>query len=586
MALSAELIAQFAKVATVPKKKRTESTAFGSIVEYNSATYVKLDGSELLTPVTSTTTNSPDDRVTVLIKDHTATITGNITDPAPKGSDVDRIGTQISEFEIVVAGKVDTVEFNAEKARIDALQATDVTVQGKLNANEASINALTADNTIINDKLTAHTASIESLTTVNADITGRLTAVDADIDSLQADNATVKNTLTAHGASIDTLVTDNATVKQSLTAAQGTIDTLQTTKLSAADIEGKYANIDFSNIGKAAIEHFYATSGIIKNLVVGDTTVTGELVGVTVTGDLIKGGTVVADKLVVKGTDGLYYKLNTDGVKTEAEQTDYNSLNGSVITAKSITATKIDVNDLVAFDATIGGFAITTSAIYSGAKNSATNTTRGVYLDSTGQLSLGDGTTYLKYYKDTDGTFKLAISADKICMGIGQTNVEDAINDLSSNLNLAKTDISATKQSIENTVSATYVTKVDQSAAVSGINASIGAIQTDIMSIKETSNQLSLTIEQQRQQGATNVTTATGFTFDETGLHVVKSNSDMSTSIDEDGMTVKNKDTAVLVADSTGVNAVNLYASTFLIVGGRSRFENYGSDRTGCFYVG
>ena len=118
----------------------------------------------------------------------------------------------------------------------------------------------------------------------------------------------------------------------------------------ASDAEIKYANINFSNIGKAAIEYFYSTSGLIKNVVVGDQTITGELVGVTIKGDLIEGNTIVADKLVIKGTDGLYYKLNTDGITTEAEQTDYNSLNGSVIRAKSVTAEKIAVSDLVAFD--------------------------------------------------------------------------------------------------------------------------------------------------------------------------------------------------------------------------------------------
>ena len=104
--------------------------------------------------------------------------------------------------------------------------------------------------------------------------------------------------------------------------------------------------------------------------------------GVTIKGELIEGGTVVADKLVVQGEDGLYYKLNTDGVSITAEQTEYNSLNGSVITAKSVTAEKISVSDLVAFGADIGGFHITTDAIYSGVKESVDNTTRGVDPDS------------------------------------------------------------------------------------------------------------------------------------------------------------------------------------------------------------
>lgn len=143
----------------------------------------------------------------------------------------------------------------------------------------------------------------------------------------------------------------------------------------------------------------------------------------------------------MKGSDGLYYKLNTDGVTTESEQTEYNSLNGTVIQAKSITATKIAVDDLVAFDATIGGFNITESSIYSGVKNSVNNTTRGIYMDNTGQIAFGDGSNYLKYYKDTDGSYKLAISARSIKMGASGKNVEEAINDVKADIDNVRDEI-------------------------------------------------------------------------------------------------------------------------------------------------
>lgn len=199
-------------------------------------------------------------------------------------------------------------------------------------------------------------------------------------------------------------------------------------KSETADI--KYANIDFSNIGKAAMEYFYAHSGLIKNVVVGDQQITGELIGVTIKGDLIEGNTIVAEKLVIKGNDGLYYKLNTDGMGVEAEQTEYNSLNGSIIRAKSITATKIAVDDLVAFDATIAGFNITDEAIYSGVKESALNTTRGIYLGKDGQLAFGDGNNYLRFYKDSSGRYKLEISAESMNFSSTGASVEDTIKDI------------------------------------------------------------------------------------------------------------------------------------------------------------
>lgn len=132
---------------------------------------------------------------------------------------------------------------------------------------------------------------------------------------------------------------------------------------------------------------------------------------------------------IPQGEDGLYYKLNTDGATVEKEQTDYNSLNGQVIQAKSVTAEKISVNDLVAFDATIAGFSITDSALYSGAKASATNGTRGIYLGKDGQVSFGDGQNYIMYFKDTDGSWKLAISANSITFSSGR-NIEDVISSM------------------------------------------------------------------------------------------------------------------------------------------------------------
>ena len=60
----------------------------------------------------------------------------------------------------------------------------------------------------------------------------------------------------------------------------------------------------------------------------------------------------------------------------------------------------------------------------------------------------------------------------------------------------------------------------------------------------------------------------------------------MKTQITEDGMTVYKNEDAVLTANNTGVDAVNLHATTYLIIGNNSRLEDYGSDRTGCFFIG
>ena len=145
---------------------------------------------------------------------------------------------------------------------------------------------------------------------------------------------------------------------------------------------------------------------------------------------MIEGGTIVADKLVIQGEDGLYYKLNTDGKTVEKEQTDYNSLNGQVIQAKSVTAEKIDVKDLVAFGATIGGFKIGLNSLFSGVKESVDNTTRGIYMDTDGQFALGDTSQYFKYYKNADGQYVIDISAASVRFGVDGKSVEEALTEI------------------------------------------------------------------------------------------------------------------------------------------------------------
>lgn len=467
MPLSTDLISQFVKVTKSEPEESKESTAYGTTVEYNGSIYVKLDGSDLLTPIVTTADVKSGERVTVMIKDHTATVTGNISSPAARTGDVKDLGNKISEFEIVIADKVSVEQLEAEIARIDSLVADNVVIKERLTASEAEIDTLVSDNVVINEKLKAHDASIDNLDA---------TKIDAKI--VEATYATIKS-LEATDAKFNNLESTYATIV-SLDAQKARIDDLDAKKLSAEQADLKYANIDFTNIGKAAIENFYATSGIIKDLVIGDQTVTGKLVGVTIVGDLIEGGTVKADKLVVLGSDGLYYKLNTDGVSTTTEQTEYNSLNGSIITANTITADKINVKDLVAFDATIGGFNISDNAIYSGAKAAIDNTTNGIYMDKNGQIAVGNGTSYLKYYKDTDGSYKLIISAESMMFSATGKTVDETISDTQTAMSQQNAEtIALCNQAIKDALD-TYVKDGDYAKFVEAVQEQMANMEATI----------------------------------------------------------------------------------------------------------
>lgn len=431
MGLSSDLISQFVKITQDKQETKKETTVYGKIIKQGDKAYVQLDGSDLLTPITTTTVVKDDDRVLVRIKDHTAIVTGNITNPSASDGDVQivrdevtEIGNKISEFEIVIADKVTTEQLEAEIARIDKLIADEIdAVNGKfetIEAKVADIDTIKADIVEVNQKITAHEGEFTTIRGEIADFKNAtiedLDAISGEFHDLSSDYANFKQTTT------NTLVANEASITE-----------LETKKLDTETAEIKFANIDFSNIGEAAIEKLFTESGIIKDLIMSDGKVTGELVGVTIKGDLIEGNTLKADKLVILGEDGLYYKLNVNalGETTASSDKKYqNGLDGSVIIAKSITAEKVAVDDLVAFGATIGGYHVDTHSLYSGTKNSVSNTTRGVYLGNDGEFAVGDSNNFLKFFKDTDGSYKLEIKASSIKFGASGETVEEVIQDL------------------------------------------------------------------------------------------------------------------------------------------------------------
>ena len=607
MALDHSLISQFAKMVNSDDKKSSESTVYGTVkTDANGNKYVQLDGSDQLTPLTEENQPSVDtalaktnegDRVSVLIKDHTATVTGNISSPAVSDGDVE---TAIHNYDIIIAQQI-----QADKAYLKKLIADDATI-GKLEVSELSV----AD-------LIATRAEIDELLAQKITVTD-LIAKKIDADVVIADSAMI-DSLKANHANILSLIADNATI-ENLIATKATINSLITQKLDAT-----WANIDFADIDMAKIGELFSTSGIIKDLTTQTGTITGELVGVTIKGSLIEGGTIKADKLVVKGSDGIYYKLNMDaGVVASEEVSEeqlQNGLHGDAIIAKTITAEKIKVSDLVAFGATIGGFHITSEkkedtgkqqlvssdgyilqdknglyltageetnipgSIFSGVKNSVDNTTRGIYMDTDGQIAVGDGNNFIKFSKDENGNYELEVVAG---------NIQDQLDATNKNVIENTAALKTNADSIFASVSS-LETRTDDKLA--SIDEQLGSLRKDV-DLKVTDESVEISIQKAISNGVTRVDTGTGITFDESGMVVDKIDKDgntispTSTNINDNGMLIKDNQIDdpdkknVLIANKDGVKAKDLEATTYLVVGGRSRFENYGNKRTACFWIG
>ena len=123
--------------------------------------------------------------------------------------------------------------------------------------------------------------------------------------------------------------------------------------------------------------------------------------------------------------------------------------------------------------------------------------------------------------------------------------------------------------------------------AFDGINEELAQLREQAsLSVKK--DEVEIIVQSELSAGVDKIKTATNsYTFDDNGLTIAKSDSEIKTQITEDGMTIKKGSKEVLTASNEGVKAIDLHATTYLIIGKYSRFEDYpGKKRTACFWIG
>lgn len=318
MGLSSDLISQFVKATNDKEEVKKESILYGTTVEHEGTTYVKIDGSDLLTPIATTADTLPGERVTVMIKNHTATVTGNLSSPAARSDDIKEIAEaakKITEFEIIIADKVDTEALNAEKARIDALVADNVTIKQTLVAAEGDIDRLQASTLNVTEKLTAAEGNITKLYTEKLDVTAanakyatieNLEATNADLYDLESTYAefvvTTTNKLTANDASIRDLETKKLSSDQA-DLKYATIAALNTEKARIDDLEAEVADIDTLIFGSAtgSVIHSSFSNAVIAQL--GDAQIKSAMIE-SIAADKITSGDIITNNVRVMSEDG------------------------------------------------------------------------------------------------------------------------------------------------------------------------------------------------------------------------------------------------------------------------------------------
>lgn len=97
MELSKVIIDDFAKVTNDDRHVSQNTTLYGTIKVNGDKNYVQLDGSDLLTPCSSSVNVKDGERVMVVVGGHEAVVTGNMSSPAARLGDVDDAKKEIGE---------------------------------------------------------------------------------------------------------------------------------------------------------------------------------------------------------------------------------------------------------------------------------------------------------------------------------------------------------------------------------------------------------------------------------------------------------------------------------------------------------
>lgn len=497
MSIDRSILSEFIK-ATNDNKETKQTQLYGTVVTQGNSKCVKIDGSEIVTPVRSITDIKDDERVMVSIKDHMATVTGNMTNPSVGNDRVESAEGKIDRFDHLFAGNITAENIAAGSITADKILAGSITTD-KLMAES-----------IIADKIAAN--AIESKH-IKADTieSSHIKANTIESDHIQS-NTINSNHINSNTINSDHIVAGSITSENIATGtitagsgiiAEGAIGSAQISSLDVAKLES--GTIDTSKIYIAGADGHLQLKGnrlqVFDGL--GDRAVERVSVG-DVNGDGSKFG------LRVRGVDGETILLDENGVTSEG------------ITDGSIT------NNKISDDANIDGAKLNINSVVSKINEDGTETIQGTKIEVDGttlntklstitnkqtedgeritqaqsQISANtnaiklkvDEQTYTTDKKDMTSkleknTSEISTMKGQIALKVEQADIENAKSEMEgvidTKVDSAKAEIKITTDAISQNVSnltQTVSNKADGST-VSSLNSKVSSLETSVNGI-------------------------------------------------------------------------------------------------------
>ena len=513
--------------------------------------------------------------------------------------------TTIQSSKVYLDGQKQSLEvaFNSLKTQVDTIQ--DVTISGdltavieqvqtnttKIEANASSISTLISEDTAIKKQVTdlennvieSNNTLTSKYTTLNQSLEGFKTSV-ADT---YATKSTVNDLSTNLSTNYSTTSTMNSAINQKANEITASVSSTYATKNEVKtlddNLKGNYStteqmesaisvakeeiNLSVSNIYETKTSSTSKINDAVNKVQVGGT-------NLWVISDLITGYESSGN---VSGTDTQHKMRNTLVELNGSKEIVYQCWNPNRVVNNNNT------NRVAFFDSSSTYLSSTAITKLNGDTYQVqiiSVPTNAVYvkLGAICGLSSYDPSIKIKFElgnKPTD----YGLAPQDIESEFSSIESETkTLNETVTSLQLGADSISASVKSLEETMTRT----------TDGLTNDISIIQEQV-NLAMTSEDVQIEIQNHLINGTTKVSTTTGYTFDEEGLNISKSDSEMKTLITEDGMKVFKNDEMMLTANNQGVDAKNLTATTYLIIGGNSRMENYtenGNTRTAVFWIG
>ena len=405
-----------------------------------------------------------------MIKDHSATVTGNITSPSASVDRVDKVQESVTEqlgvFELVVADKISANELQVYKAELAVL--------------------------------IANKAEIKDLEVINAQIEN-LKVTDAEIENLVAGKATIED-LEAFNARIDNLVAKDAEIENAV------IGNLEATRAEISILDAKFAEIDTLVNGNLTSDNILSFKITADKVTMDDAFIKDAMVD-NISAGKINAGKINTNSVSIGSEDGgMIITGSTQQFMDKNGKTriqigkdasgDFTFIlygedgNGQIINQNGITASAIGegliVNDMVSNNAAISGEKLDISSVITeiNGDNSTTINSSKVYLDGQNQ-SLEVAFNSLKTQVDTikdvtingdlsafteqiqSNTTKIEANTSSINTLISEdTAIRKEVSDLGGNLIEATNTLTSKYTSLQQnldgfktTVADTYTTK-------------------------------------------------------------------------------------------------------------------------------